>query len=286
MANIPHDLWSAPPSTTLAADDGFDLTTFDRSSTPGWLGTKKQATKALSAYGAELSDLQEQLYANGRSGDERSVLLVLQGLDTAGKGGILRHVVGMVDPQGVHIRNFGVPSKEEAAHHHLWRIEREAPSRGMIGVFDRSHYEQVLVVRVNGLEPAELNDTRYAELLDFDRRQQSRGSEVIKVALMVSREEQARRLLRRLEREDKHWKYNPGDVAVHQRWADYQEAYAQMFARTSRPDSPWYVVPADHKWYARLAVTHLLHERLVAMDLEWPDADFDVEEEKRRMAVA
>lgn len=155
--------------------------------------------------------------------------------------------LGMVDPQGVHIAAFGVPTKEEASHHHLWRFEKQVPSYGMIGVFDRSHYEQVLVVNVDQLEPADINVTRYEELLAFDKRIQAGGIDVIKVALMVSREEQHARLHRRLARADKHWKYNPGDLNVHTKWDEYQEAFAQMFARTSTEDSPWHAVPADHK---------------------------------------
>lgn len=282
---LPTDLWTAPPSQTLRVEPGFDLAAFDRAGTPGWSGSKKDAARAMATYAAALDPLQECLYANGKSGGHDSVLLVVQGLDTAGKGGILRHVVGMVDPQGVQIRNFGVPTAIEAAHHHLWRIERETPRFGMIGVFDRSHYEQVLVVKVAGLEPASVTETRYGELLDFDRRMASAGTQVIKVALMVSYPEQQRRLLRRLERADKHWKFNPSDIDVRHRWDDYQEAYRLMFERTSTPDAPWYVIPADHKWFARLAVTHLLWEHLTGLDLAWPAAGFDVEAEKARLAA-
>ena len=276
--------WSEPVAELLRVGEEVDLSRMDRGGTPGWDHGKKKAEKFLRRRGAELSELQERLYADGRSGGTRSVLLVLQGLDTAGKGGIVRHVLGMVDPQGVSIASFGVPTAEEAAHDHLWRIRRQLPSAGRIGVFDRSHYEQVLVVRVNELEPAEVNETRYAELVAFDRELVAAGTIVVKVALMVSFDEQFERLAERLDRPDKYWKYSPGDIDTRLDWDDYQRAYTEMLSRTSVPEAPWYVIPADCKWYARLAVTELLIEALRSLDLGWPPADFDVTAEKRRLA--
>ena len=276
--------WSEPVASLLRAGADFDLTRLDRRATPGWEHGKKKAETFMAKRGKELSDLQERLYADGRSGGSRSVLLVLQGLDTAGKGGIVRHVLGMVDPQGVALASFGVPTAEEAAHHHLWRIRRQLPPAGRIGVFDRSHYEQVLVVRVNELEPEQANEARYSELVAFDQELVAAGTTVVKVALMVSSDEQFERLAERLDRPDKYWKYSPGDIDTRLDWDDFQEAYAEMFARTSVPQAPWYVVPADRKWYARLAVTELLIEALRSLELGWPPADFDVETEKRRLA--
>ena len=276
--------WSEPVAPLLRAGGDFDLALVERDGTPGWEHRKKKAEKFMAQRGRELSELQERLYADGRSGGSRSVLLVLQGLDTAGKGGIVRHVIGMVDPQGVSLASFGVPTEEEATHDPLWRIRRALPPAGRIGVFDRSHYEQVLVVRVNQLEPRQVNDARYAELVDFDRELVAAGTTVIKVALMVSYDEQFERLAERLDRPDKYWKYSPGDIDTRLDWNDFQAAYAQMLTRTSIPQAPWYVVPADHKWYARLAVTELLTDALRALDLGWPPAEFDVETEKRRLA--
>ena len=276
--------WSGPVAELLRVGEEVDLSRMDRGGTPGWDHGKKKAEKFLRRRGAELSELQERLYADGRSGGTRSVLLVLQGLDTAGKGGIVRHVLGMVDPQGVSIASFGVPTAEEAAHDHLWRIRRQLPSAGRIGVFDRSHYEQVLVVRVSELEPAEVNETRYAELVAFDRELVAAGTPMVKVALMVSFDEQFERLAERLDRPDKYWKYSPGDIDTRLDWDDYQRAYTEMLSRTSVPEAPWYVIPADRKWYARLAVTELLIEALRSLDLGWPPADFDVTAEKRRLA--
>ncbi|UFU02326.1 polyphosphate kinase 2 family protein [Ruania suaedae] len=276
--------FSAPVADLLRVDDDFDLTSFDRRGTPGWEHGKKAAEKALAARGERLSELQERLFAEGRAGGTRSVLLVLQGLDTAGKGGIVRHVIGMVDPQGVDLASFGVPTAQEQKHHHLWRVRRALPRPGQIGVFDRSHYEQVLVVKVEELEPPELQEKRYAELIRFDRLTAAADTLVIKVALMVSHEEQGERLLERLDRPDKHWKYNPADLHTRQKWDQYQAAYQEMFERTSIDEAPWHVVPADRKWYARLAVTQLLVDALESMDLTWPEADFDVDAQRTLLA--
>lgn len=277
--------WSAPVADLLRAGPDFDLAALDRSSTPGWSGDKVAAAEAMAARGEQLSELQERLFADGRSGGERSVLLLLQGIDTSGKGGIVRHVIGMVDPQGVALTSFGVPTEQERRHHHLWRIRRALPKAGKIGVFDRSHYEQVLVVKVDELEPPEVTEKRYAELVRFDRKIVDGGTTLIKVALMVSHAEQGERLTERLERPDKWWKYNPGDIDVREQWDAYQGAYAEMFARTSETDVPWYVVPADRKWYARLAVTELLYGAMAGLDLQWPPADFDPKVELKRLAA-
>jgi PPK2 family polyphosphate:nucleotide phosphotransferase len=280
-----HPTWTSEPAQALRVGPHFRLADLDPSGTPGWDGGKDAARTAMSARGKELSELQERLYAHGRTGGDKSVLVVLQGLDTAGKGGIVRHVLGMVDPQGVSLASFGVPTEVEARHHHLWRIRRALPKAGMIGVFDRSHYEQVLVVRVDGLEPVEVNDTRYAELNRFDEQVVANGTTMLKVALAISPDEQASRLRERLERPDKHWKYSPGDIMVRARWDAYQDAYQQLLDRTSTEAAPWYVVPADRKWYARLAVTELLHGALSALGLGWPAADFDPAVELQRLAA-
>lgn len=277
--------WAADPAELLRIGPDFDLASFDRASTPGWEGDKDSAAAFMAQRGEQLSDLQERLFADGKSGGTRSVLLLLQGIDTSGKGGIVRHVIGMVDPQGVALASFGVPTPEEAKHHHLWRIRKQVPEPGKIGVFDRSHYEQVLVVKVDELEPPEVNEKRYDELVTFDREIIDGGTTLIKVAMMVSHAEQGARLQERLERPDKWWKYNTGDVDVRERWDDYQAAYAEMFARTSVDDAPWHIIPADRKWYARLAVTELLYGALTDLDLGWPAADFDPKVELKRLAA-
>lgn len=267
----------------LRVAPGFRLADVDPAATPGFDGSRAEGETALAAVGAELSELQERLFAHGRTGGERSVLLVLQGLDTAGKGGIVRHVLGLVDPQGVALRSFGVPTEEERRHHYLWRIRNALPRGGSIGVFDRSHYEDVLVVRVDGLVEPDVWQARFDEINQFEAEVAAAGTTIVKVALWVSPDEQYARLRERLERPEKHWKYNPSDVDVRAKRAAYEEAYQEVLDRTSTNVAPWYVVPADSKWYARLAVSALLHRALADLDLGWPAADFDVAAELARL---
>ncbi len=268
------------PQASVNLDD------IDPRSTPGAPGDKA-ATKQLQATQAPvLADLQERLYADGRSDGHRSVLLVLQGMDTSGKGGTVRHVLGQVDPQGCSITSFGPPTEEERAHHFLWRIERRLPAPGRIGVFDRSHYEDVGVVRVHGLVPAATWEKRYNEINDFEARLATGGTRIVKCFLHISRAESKERLLARLDDPQKHWKYNPRDVDERERWDDYLEAYSDAIERCNTDVAPWYVVPADRKWYRNWAVTTLLVEQLTEMALVWPAADFDVEAERQRVLAA
>ena len=277
------DLWTTDPRDALRVGPDFDLASFDRNGQPGWDGDKEDGEEYLPERGEEMSDLQERLFAEGREGGTRSVLLVLQGLDTAGKGGIVRHVMGMVDPQGVALASFGVPTEEERAHHYLWRIEKKLPPAGRIGVFDRSHYEDVLVVRVDELVPEDVWRARYDEINAWEKKLVEGGTTIIKVALMVSYAEQGERLMERLERPDKHWKFNPGDLDTRSKWPAFQEAYSDVFRLTSTDHAPWYVVPADKKWYSRLAITEILTRTLEDLDPQWPVADFDVEEMKKAL---
>lgn len=271
-------------TSALRVGPGFDLAALDPAATPGWDGDRDDATAYLAERAETLSDLQERLYAEGRTGGSRSVLLVIQGLDTAGKGGIVRHVMGLVDPQGVQLRSFGVPTAEERAHHYLWRIRGALPAAGRIGVFDRSHYEDVLVVRVDELVPRDVWEPRFDEINAFEQEVVAAGTSIVKVALVISPQEQAERLRERIERPDKAWKYNPGDIDVRGRWAAYQEAYADVFARTSTHLAPWYAVPADRKWFARLAVAELVTRALEGLEMTWPARHFDVATELARLA--
>lgn len=282
--NKPKNQWTSDPRDLLRAGPGFDLAAFDRNGKPGWSGDRTEGEEYMHWRGEQMSELQERLFAEGREGGTRSVLLILQGLDTAGKGGIVRHVLGMVDPQGVSEVSFGVPTEDERAHHYLWRVERKLPAAGRIGVFDRSHYEDVLVVRVDGLVPEEVWRARYEEINDWEARRIEHGTTIIKVALMVSWEEQGARLMDRLERPDKYWKFSPGDLTTRSKWAAYQQAYADVFAHTSTEQAPWYVVPADRKWYSRLAIAEILTRTLEEMKLSWPAPDFDVEAMKKALA--
>lgn len=270
----------------LMAGPDFSLAAVDTRSTPGFDGGKKAGAAALAAGAKALSGLQEKLFAESRSGSDIAVLLVLQGMDTSGKGGIVRHVVGLVDPQGVQHHAFKAPTDEERSHDFLWRVRRELPRPGMIGVFDRSHYEDVLIHRARGLSGAAEIEERYGAIRSFENEVVASGTRVLKVMLHIGKDEQKARLAERLERPDKYWKYNPGDVDERAYWDQYQEAYQLAVERTSTPDNPWYVVPADRKWFARLAVQHLLTATLEDMQLSWPRATFDVDEEKQRLAAS
>jgi PPK2 family polyphosphate:nucleotide phosphotransferase len=260
-----------------------DLSTYDADGTPGFDGDKDDGKAALAALADPLADLQERLYADGRSGGNRRVLLVLQGMDTSGKGGVMRHAVGLFDPQGVHIKAFKAPTEEERRHDFLWRIERELPEVGMIGIFDRSHYEDVLIARVHGLADDAEIERRYDAINTFEKLVVDGGTTVVKCMLHISAEEQKARLLERLDNPEKHWKYNPGDLDERARWHDYQRAYEIALERCNTEAAPWHVVPADRKWYRNWAVAALLHETLASFDLGWPAADFDVAAERKRL---
>ena len=264
-----------------------DIGSLDTKGTPGFPGTKVDAPALTQALGPELGDLQERLYASGRvaDADAKNVLVILQGMDTSGKGGVIRHAIGMVDPQGVKIKAFRAPTQEEKEHPFLWRIERELPPPGIIGIFDRSHYEDVLVVRVRNLVEESIWGPRYDEINTWEQRLLDAGTIVIKCFLHISSAEQNERLLARLDDPTKHWKYNPGDIEERARWFAYAEAYQAVLEKCSTQLAPWFVIPADRKWYRNWAVAQLLVEHLRALDLEWPVADFDVETEKKRLAA-
>ncbi len=278
--------WTGEPSELLRVGEGFRLADVDPDATPGYARGKKDGAADLAAGVEELDQLQERLFAQSRIEEGApAVLLVLQAIDSAGKGGIVRHVVGAVDPQGVSLVAFKKPTPEELAHDFLWRIEKHVPEPGFIGVFDRSHYEDVLIGRVRALAPPEEIERRYGAIVDFEKRLTDAGIRVVKVMLHISPDEQKARLLERLERVDKHWKYNPGDVDERQLWPAYMDAYQALFERTSTPNAPWHVIPANSKWYARLTVQALLLEALEDIDPQWPRADFDVDAEKKRLAA-
>jgi len=260
-----------------------DLTSVPTDATPGFADGKKKGVAALATLGEQLSDLQERLWAERSSGSQRRVLLVLQGMDTSGKGGVLRHTVGLVDPQGVKITSFKAPTDEERRHHFLWRIRHALPQPGYIGVFDRSHYEDVLIARVHGLAEPETIEHRYDEINAFEADLVKDGFVLVKCMLHISAAEQKERLLARLDNADKYWKFNPGDIDERARWGEYSTAYEIALERTNTDLAPWYVVPSDRKWYRNLVIGRLLLDHLRGMDLRWPPADFDVAEQRRRL---
>ncbi len=260
-----------------------DLAAIETDAAPGFTGTKADGRAELIALGPDLSDLQERLFAGGKTGGTRSVLLVLQGMDTSGKGGVLRHTVGLIDPQGVRITSFKAPTPEELEHDFLWRIRRALPGPGYVGVFDRSHYEDVLIGRVRELATPEAIEERYDAINEFEAELVASGTVVVKCMLHISAEEQKERLLARLDDPTKYWKFNPGDIDERALWPDYRSAYEIALERTNTDAAPWHVVPSDKKWYRNLAVGHLLRDALAGLDLGWPEADFDVAEQRRRL---
>ena len=278
--------WTEDPYDELRVQPGFRLSEQPTEGTPGFDGGKKEGERALAEGSERLADLQELLYACGRQGEPRSVLLVLQAMDTAGKGGIVSHVIGAMSPGGVHYAGFGKPTPEELAHDFLWRVWREVPAAGQVGVFDRSHYEDVLIGRVRKLAPPEELERRYGAINAFEKELAQSGTTILKVMLHLGKDEQRDRLASRLDRPDKYWKFNPGDVDERLLWDDYQEAYQVALDRTTSAYAPWFVVPADRKWYARAAVQQILIRALEGLKLEWPLPDYDVEEQKRRLAAS
>ncbi|GLP77729.1 polyphosphate kinase [Mycobacterium antarcticum] len=287
MADTPDldlpSLWSHEPHAHLAFTAGDQIADVKTNATPGFSGSKSDAPDLQAERNARFAEVQEMLYASSRSGDTRRILLVLQGMDTAGKGGIVKHVVGSGNPQGIRYASFGKPTDEELSHHYLWRIRNALPAAGQIGVFDRSHYEDVLIVRVHDLVPPEVWGARYDEINAFEKELVDDGMTIVKVAMFVSLDEQKKRLAARLDRPDKYWKYNPADIDERHLWPKYQEAYQALLDRTSTDYAPWHVIPCDRKWYSRLAITELLIEALKKLDLSWPPADFDVKAEKKRL---
>jgi len=265
MAKSLRDALRVPPG-------GVDLDALDARDTPRAPGGKGKTAAAMAADGAELARLQEALYAAG----SRRMLLVLQGMDTSGKGGVIEHVIGMVSPQGVHIHSFKQPTPEELRHHFLWRVRRALPDPGMIGIFDRSHYEDVLVVRVHAVAAPDVIEKRYGEINRFEAALAADGYAVVKCFLHISYDEQRERLLARLADPDKHWKFNAGDLAERKRWADYQQAYRIALERCSTEGTPWYAVPADRKWYRNWAVGRLLLETMRELDPQYPRPELDV----------
>jgi PPK2 family polyphosphate:nucleotide phosphotransferase len=228
---------------------------------------KKQAAGALEADNDRLADLQQQLYADGR----HRMLVVLQGMDTSGKDGTIKHVFHTVNPLGVRVANFKRPNDTELAHDYLWRVHQHTPGAGHVTIFNRSHYEDVLIVRVHDLVPEEVWRRRYGHLRDFERLLADEGTVVRKFFLHISKDEQRARLQERLDNPAKHWKFEHGDVEERKRWDDYQQAYADAIAETSTDQAPWHIIPSDQKWFRNLLISRILIESLEALDLRYPE---------------
>ncbi|MEF9886010.1 PPK2 family polyphosphate kinase [Streptomyces sp. P9-A4] len=261
----------------------IDLTAYDAAATPGGPAGKAAGRAATAALAPRLAGLQERLYASSTAGDRRRVLLVLQGMDTSGKGGTVKHVIGLFNPSGCRIHAFKAPTPEERNHPFLWRITRALPGPGEIGIFDRSHYEDVLIARVRELVPRRMLGRRYGQINRFEKSLAEDGVTVVKVFLHLSYEEQRDRLLERLDNPEKHWKFNPGDIEERALWPAYREAYEIALERCATDEAPWYLVPADRKWYRNWAISKLLLEHLEALDPAYPPGDFDMEECRARL---
>lgn len=235
----------------------------------------KDAAKAFTAETVEkLQELQYRLFVE----DKQSLLIVLQAPDAAGKDGLIRKVIGRMNPQGMRTYPFKVPSKVELQHDFLWRIHKCTPAKGMVSVFNRSHYEDVLVVRVEDIVPKKVWSKRYDIINAFEENLAESGTTILKFYLHISPEEQLERFKKRLDNPEKHWKLNPGDYAARDKWMDYRAAYEDAFSHCSTKAAPWFVIPADHKWYRDAAVAGILHQTFEKMDPQMPKADVDLAE--------
>jgi PPK2 family polyphosphate:nucleotide phosphotransferase len=235
------------------------------------LGGKDEAQKHLDKYHRRLAGLQELLYAESK----RSLLIVLQAMDAGGKDGTIRHVMSSVNPQGCRVTSFKAPTPEEQAHDFLWRIHKAVPQRGEIGIFNRSHYEDVLVVRVHDLVPKDVWSKRYDQINAFEAALAAGGMHILKFFLHVSSEEQLQRLRERLQDPHKQWKFNPEDLKERAHWREYMKAYAAALSRCSTPEAPWFVIPANKKWFRNLAVSRIIVETLQGLDMKYPKPSFD-----------
>lgn len=259
-------------------DGTLTLASYETGATP-LVDSKKQAKAELEEVGERLFDLHELMFANETSG----ILLVLQGTDASGKNGTIKHVINRVNPAGVTVAEFGPPTEEEAEHHFLWRIRPEVPRLGRLGVFARSHYEDVIVPVAEGSEDRDEIDNRYDDIAEFESELTESGIRVVKCLLNISYDEQRERFLRRLRRHDKRWKFNEADLETRRKWDAYRMATGEALARTSTDDEPWYVIPADHKWYRNWAIAHILIETLEDMDLSYPEPELDIDSLKEAL---
>jgi len=252
-------------------DETFRLADHDPADTGGLEGPAEVEAEYEHLH-EEIAGLQERLYAEER----RSLLVVLQGIDAAGKDGTVKHVLRGTNPAGVRVTNYREPSDEELSHDFLWRYHRDTPGAGTIGVFNRSHYEDVLVVRVKHLAPEELWRSRFDSINDFERMLVREGTTIVKFFLHISKQEQLEKFRERLERTDKYWKWSDNDIKERQRWDDYQRAYEEAVNATSTPWAPWYVGPADRRWFRNYVIARVLAGTLSAMNPRFPEPPEDV----------
>ena len=254
----------------VAPGSKFKLSDIDPDDTHGT--EKEDAASRLEKNLERLSVLQYLLYAEAK----RSLLVVLQGIDAGGKDGTIRHVMSGLNPQGVQVTPFKAPDGEEKRHDYLWRVHRAVPEWGKIGIFNRSHYEDVLIVRVHNLVPKSVWFQRYDQINDFERMLSENGVRIVKFLLYISKDEQAKRFRERLEDKTKNWKFSPDDIKEREYWNDYIRAYEEALRRCSTKDAPWYVIPANRKWFRNFAISEIIRETLQDMDLKYPKPSADL----------
>jgi PPK2 family polyphosphate:nucleotide phosphotransferase len=252
----------------VTPDSGVALDEIDPNDTGGYDGPdgKTKAKAKTDKLIEKLAFLQDRLYANAG----RSLLIILQGMDTSGKDGTIKHVMSGVNPMGCHVRSFKVPTPKERAHDFLWRVHPEVPAAGYIGIFNRSHYEDVLVTRVHGMVSKDLVGRRFKQIRDFERHLAQNGTVILKFYLHISKDEQRRRLQDRIDTPKKRWKFNPGDLRERALWNDYQRAYEDAIGDTGSKEAPWYIVPADHKWYRDWVVSRIVLKTMDSLKLQYP----------------
>lgn len=234
-------------------------------------GDKKTAREELGQLHIQLRDLQQRFFVDRR----KRFLIVLQGMDTSGKNGTIKHVFRGVNPQGVHVASFDKPTRRELSHDYLWRVHKQTPADGEIMIFDRSHYEDVLAVRVNGLQPESVWRKRFRHINDFERLLTDERTVILKFFLHIDRDAQKQRLQRRLDKPEKNWKFEPSDLIARKKWDEYEAAYEEVFEKTSKPHAPWYLIPANKKWARNLLVARIVVACLDDMHLTYPSVEFD-----------
>ncbi len=248
----------------LAKIDSDERTLFQQ-------GNKEESTKAFDKLQDELQELQKVLFAQNK----HRILLVMQAMDTGGKDGCIKHVFSRIDPQGIHVRSFKKPTEEELARDFLWRVHKKVPRNGEMVIFNRSHYEDVIAVKVKKLFPEKVWKQRYQHIIDFERMLAEEGTTIVKIYLHISKDEQKRRIVSRLENPEKHWKFNPDDLKDRGLWNDFMKTYEDLLSRTSTTHAPWYVVPANRKWYRNLCVARIMVDTMKKLNMKLPKIDWD-----------
>ena len=257
------DLYKVKPCEKI------DLKKLDPKDKTFFTGDKNSGKQTLLELNDELEVMQEKLYAE----QKHKLLVILQGTDTSGKDGVIRHVFEGVNPQGVKVAGFKVPTEEELAHDYLWRVHKKTPAKGEIVIFNRSHYEDVLVVRVHSLVPDKIWQKRYEHINQFEKLLADEGTTILKFFLFIDKQEQAERLQARLDNPDKHWKFNKGDLKERKLWDVYQKAYNDMLEKTSTKWAPWYIIPSNRKWYRNLVIASIMVETLKKLNIEYPEPE-------------